>query len=91
MRVSRRSVVALSTGALSCAAFSRISGAEPARSSADAELSRRLINAMPRQNYYDILLRLSDITQKGSTGESFNSRWRKARNPLIEQLFHDVG
>jgi uncharacterized protein (TIGR02594 family) len=46
---------------------------------------------MPTDSYFKIMQRLSEITQVGSTGELFNTRWKSFANPLIVRFFHDVG
>ena len=35
--------------------------------------------------------KLSGLTEVGSTGEPFNSRWKTYANPLIVRFFHDIG
>ena len=92
MQIRRRSLIALSTVFVSCAVSTRIVGAHQANADpADMEMARRLISTLPETDYYDILLRLSQMTARGSTGEGFNSRWRRTRNPLISQFFQDLG
>ena len=76
--------------AASCAASTRIVGAQGLRG-ADDQRAQELLNALPQRGYYEIMLSLAAISAKGSTGESFNARWRSARNPLIAKLFRDVG
>jgi uncharacterized protein (TIGR02594 family) len=34
---------------------------------------------------------LSDLTERGSTGELFKARWQKIANPLIVLFFHEIG
>jgi uncharacterized protein (TIGR02594 family) len=92
MHVSRRSVIALTTVFASCAVSTRIVGAHQAMAeSADQEMARQLVSTLPETDYYDILLRLSEISTRGSTGESFNSRWRRTSNPLIGLFFQELG
>ncbi len=92
MHVSRRSVIALTTVFASCAVSIRIVGAHQAMAeSADQEMARQLVSTLPETDYYDILLRLSEISTRGSTGESFNSRWRRTSNPLIGLFFQELG
>jgi uncharacterized protein (TIGR02594 family) len=92
MRVSRRSVIVASTVFASCAVSTRIVGAHQAVADpADQAMARQLISTLPETDYYDILLRLSAITTRGSSGESFNSRWRRTSNPLIGMFFQDLG
>jgi len=80
----------MSVVAASCAASTRIVGAQGLHS-ADELRARQILNALPQHGYYEIMLRLAEISAKGTTGESFNSRWRSAHNPLITKLFQDVG
>ena len=92
MHLTRRSVIALSTVVVSCAVSTRIVGAHQAMADpADQEMARHLISTLPETDYYDILLRLSQITARGSSGEGFNSRWRRSSNPLIDMFFQDLG
>ena len=90
MTVRRRTIIAMSVVAASCAASTRIVGAQGLHS-ADEQRAQQLLNALPQRGYYEIMLSLAAISTKGSTGESFNARWRSARNPLIAKLFQDVG
>lgn len=90
MTIRRRTIIAMSVVAASCAASTRIVGAQGLHS-VDEQRAQQLLNDLPKHGYYDIMLRLAEISTKGSTGESFNARWRAARNPLIAKLFQDVG
>ena len=47
--------------------------------------------SQPRSNHFDVMKSLSEITERGSTGELFNTRWRDFANPLIVKFFHDIG
>ena len=90
MTIRRRTIIAMSVVAASCAASTRIVGAQGLRS-ADEQRAQQILNGLPQHSYYEIMLRLAEISTKGSTGENFNARWRSARNPLIAKLFQDVG
>lgn len=90
MTISRRTIIAMSVVAASCAASTRIVGAQGLRS-VDEQRAQQILNGLPKRSYYDIMLSLSALSAKGSTGENFNARWRSARNPLIAKLFQDVG
>ena len=90
MTISRRTIIAMSVVAASCAASTRIVGAQGLRGADDLR-AQQILNALPQHGYYEIMLSLAAISTKGSTGENFNARWRSARNPLIAKLFHDVG
>ena len=90
MTVRRRTIIAMSVVAASCAASTRIVGAQGLHT-ADEQRAQQILNALPQRGYYEIMLSLAAISTKGSTGESFNARWRSARNPLIAKLFQDVG
>lgn len=80
----------MSVVAASCAASTRIVGAQGLRN-ADEQRAQQILNGLPQHGYYQIMLSLAAISAKGSTGETFNARWRSARNPLIAKLFRDVG
>jgi uncharacterized protein (TIGR02594 family) len=57
----------------------------------DIEAAESIAGSMPKGSYLDVMQRLSEITQVGSTGELFNTRWKKFGNPLIVRFFHDIG
>ena len=51
----------------------------------------RIASSMPTDNHFNVMRELSQITETGSTGEVFNSRWRKTANPLLVLFFHQIG
>lgn len=57
----------------------------------DVAAAMRIASSMPTDNHYSVMERLSKITETGSTGEVFNSRWKKTANPLIVLFFHEIG
>jgi uncharacterized protein (TIGR02594 family) len=57
----------------------------------DIDTANELAASMPTDDHFNIMQRLSQITQIGSTGEVFNTRWKKVANPLIVRFFHDIG
>ncbi len=59
--------------------------------SPDIAAAIRIASSMPTDNHFNVMERLSRITETGSTGEVFNSRWRKIANPLIILFFHQIG
>ena len=58
---------------------------------ADIGTANNIADSMPKNDYFKIMQALSQITQVGSTGESFKARWKKFANPLIVRFFHDIG
>ena len=54
-------------------------------------MSMRIASSMPTNNHFAVMESLSQITETGSTGEVFNSRWKKIANPLIILFFHEIG
>ncbi len=65
-------------------------GRDPSRAP-DIEAASRIATSMPKNDHLQIMQALSQITEVGSTGESFNARWKKFANPLIVRFFHDIG
>jgi len=59
--------------------------------SPDIAAAIRIASSMPTSGHFGIMERLSEITETGSTGEVFNSRWKKVANPLIVLFFHEIG
>jgi len=59
--------------------------------SPDIAAAMRIASSMPTDDHFTVMERLSQITETGSTGEVFNSRWRKIANPLIVLFFHQIG
>jgi uncharacterized protein (TIGR02594 family) len=57
----------------------------------DIETANRIAVSMPRDKALEIMQRLSEIRQVGTTGELFNTRWKTIANPLIVRFFHDIG
>lgn len=57
----------------------------------DILAAEKLAASMPTNDHLAIMHKLSEITERGSTGELFNMRWKKIANPLIVLFFHDVG
>ncbi len=57
----------------------------------DVAAATRIASLMPSDNHYRAMKSLSEITETGSTGEAFNSRWKKVANPLIVLFFHEIG
>jgi uncharacterized protein (TIGR02594 family) len=59
--------------------------------SPDIAAAMRIASSMPTNNHFAVMESLSQITETGSTGEVFNSRWKKIANPLIILFFHEIG
>ena len=59
--------------------------------SPDIAAAMRIASSMPINNHFAVMESLSQITETGSTGEVFNSRWKKIANPLIILFFHEIG
>lgn len=59
--------------------------------SLDIAAAMRIASSMPADAPLTVMQRLSQITETGSTGEVFNSRWKEVANPLIVLFFHDIG
>ena len=59
--------------------------------SPDIAAAIRIASSMPTNDHFSVMERLSEITETGSTGEVFNSRWKKIANPLIVLFFHEIG
>ncbi len=57
----------------------------------DIAAAIRIAASMPTDDHLTVMERLSRITETGSTGEVFNSRWKKVANPLIILFFHQIG
>ncbi len=57
----------------------------------DVAAAIRIASSMPTDDHFNVMKQLSQISETGSTGEVFNSRWRKIANPLIVLFFHQVG
>lgn len=50
-----------------------------------------IANQLPYGDHVKVMAALAAITDRGTTGELFNERWRKVGNPLIVKFFHDIG
>ncbi len=59
--------------------------------SPDIAAALRIASSMPTDDHFNVMKSLSQITETGSTGEVFNSRWKKIANPLIVLFFHQIG
>lgn len=57
----------------------------------DKRIAERIATSMPTDSHFAVMERLSQITETGSTGEVFNSRWKRVANPLIVQFFQETG
>lgn len=61
---------------------------------ADKVAAQEIISRLPKTDYFAIMEALSklDQTEKWSTnGEPFNRRWRKYANPLLVDIWTDMG
>jgi uncharacterized protein (TIGR02594 family) len=56
----------------------------------DMDAAVRIADALPMDDPYAAMLALSKLTEKGTTGELFNSRWQSVANPLIVKFFHEL-
>ena len=57
----------------------------------DIAAATRIASSMPTDDHFTVMEHLSQITEIGSTGEVFNSRWKRIANPLIVLFFHQIG
>jgi len=57
----------------------------------DIAAAKRIASSIPNDDHFSVMESLSQIKETGSTGEVFNSRWKKTANPLIVLFFHDIG
>jgi uncharacterized protein (TIGR02594 family) len=56
----------------------------------DIRAAETIIAAAPKTSPVEILAYFADLSQVGSTGEPFNSRWRHFGNPVIVRFFSDT-
>lgn len=54
----------------------------------DVAAAQAIIARAPSSSPLDVMRYFAGITQVGSTGERFNSRWTKYENPVIVWFFH---
>lgn len=57
----------------------------------DVETSAQIARKLPTDSYLHVMRALADLTDVGTTGELFNTRWKTVANPLIVRFFHDIG
>lgn len=71
--------------------FDHIKGPVKDVDAGDLQMVETIISRMKGLGHVEIMETLEALTDKGSTGELFNTRWKKFGNPLIVKFFHDIG
>ncbi len=57
----------------------------------DVDTARKILDGAPNDSPLSVMEYLAAITQVSTTGEFFNERWGHRANPLIRQMFADIG
>lgn len=68
----------------------RLRGRYPVRPE-DIKAANGIVDSLKGKECYSVMDELAQITEVGSTGEVFNTRWKTFANPLIVRFFHDIG
>ena len=71
--------------------FSVASRGPAPSASPDITAAVRIASSMPEGDHLTVMEHLAEITERGSTGEVFNSRCKTIANPLIVLFFHQIG
>lgn len=66
-------------------------GKLPDPSKEDVIKASQILSHLPTSDAYSIMTALSEVKERGSTGELFIARWKKYGNPLLIQMFRDIG
>lgn len=57
----------------------------------DQQAARDILSSLPKSDYFAIMLALANLRQEGSTHEPFNRRWKTYANPLLVDIWADMG